>query len=386
MYRIALLVGLILLSSLAYFQGVPVRAQLSANLAAPAVVGGVDLNHPGTDTFWSKVNSVQVPLTSTSNYGGNTKSVTLKMATNGTDLLVLATWADPTQSRIKNNVIEDPSYPALFKANSTFYYEDRIAIWWSLDQNAGPPPCMQKSAYGHGEGESLAGTGNIWHWKAARTDSLGSSFGKLKYGSGPHIGQALIPPYSYADNEYINGTGHMQLGWDQYPTASVPGNFTIGYGENFVPYNTFEVAAHGVYNGTTHTWSWVAARSLTTQPKLHQVQFKPGQVYYFALGIWDGGPIPMPAVPHPAGWTAIGENEETKSISSWYTMEIPSTSLVVTTTSATTASVTATQNQAAGIPFETAAVVSLGTLVVGFAVGLIVIRRVAVPNEAPPKQ
>jgi hypothetical protein len=235
---LAVVMILVLLSSATYFQGIPVGAQLSANIVAPRITGSVDAQNPGQEAFWNQIAATQIPLTSSNNFGGATKSVTVKMANNGTHLLVYATWSDPTESRVGHNTIEEESYPALFYANSTYAYEDRIVFWWSLDQTPGPPPCMQKSAYGHGEGESLAGTGNLWHWKAARTDNLGTSYGKLKYGSGPDKGKPLSPAHSYADNEFINNTGHYQLGWDQYPTAAVPGNFTIGEGENNIPYNT----------------------------------------------------------------------------------------------------------------------------------------------------
>ncbi len=394
---IALVLLLGLLSSTAYYQGVPVAAQLAPNFVAPTISGSVDITKPGQESFWSQIAGTDVPLTSSNDVGGATKFVTMKMANNGTHILIYASWTDPTQSRIKNNVIEDENFPALFYANSSFFYEDRIVLWWSTDQNPGPPPCMQKSPVGHGEGESLAGTGNLWHWKAARTDSLGASYGKLKYGSGPNTGQPLIPQHSFADNEFINTTGHYQLGYDQYPTATSPGNFTIGNGENNLPYNTFLVSAHGVYDSSSHTWAWIAARSLSTTPTLHTVQFAPGQTHYFAVGVFDGGPIPIPStVNHPAGWNFYGENEETKSISSWYTMALSSSGPSTTTTTSTAQSsqstvtitqsstttqtiqstVTSTQTQTqtnplSGISFETALFTAVGTLIIGLVAGMI---------------
>jgi hypothetical protein len=365
--------GLLLLSALAFYQGVPVFAQSSPNFVAQAVTGPINLNAPGGETFWAQINGVQVPLTSTNNYGGNVKSILVKFATNGTHILVFASWTDPTESRTKNSVIESDSYPGLFKANATFAYEDRIVFWWSLDQNPGSPPCMQKSPAGHGEGEALAGTGNLWHWKAARTDSLGTSYGKLKYGSGPFLGQPIAPAHSYSDNEFINVSGHYQLGFDQYPNS-----FSIGYDPNKIPYNTFVVSAHGVYNPASHTWSWVAARPLTITPGLHDIQFRANQNYYFSVGIWDGGPIPIPSTTTaPAGWTSFGENEETKSISTWYTMQLGAPT---PTTVTTTALVTTGSQAAQGAPLATTALVSLGTLVVGLLIGMVAIRRFTKPK------
>lgn len=364
-----------LFSSGMFFLQVPVNAQLSANLVAAKVDGSIDLNKPGGEGFWSQVTGAQIPLTSTNSmgFGGSTKSILVKMANNGTDILIYTTWSDPTESRTNKNTIEEESFPGLFKANSTYYYEDRIVFWWSLDPSVGPPPCMQKSAYGHGEGESLAGTGNLWHWKSGRGDSSGTLYGTLKYNSGPDKGKIITPPHSFANNEFINTTGHYQLGWDQYPTAASPGDFTIGTGENNKPYGTFLISAHGVYDSSAHIWKWVAARKLTTSPTLHTQQFTPGNVYYFAVAVYDGGPIPIPqGVQHPAGWTMYGENEETKSISSWYTMAL-------STGAATSTSATGTVT--GGISFETAAVVSFGMLIVGFVAGLLVISKFAIPKK-----
>jgi len=370
---LAVVMILVLLSSAAYFRGVPVGAQLSANVVAPVITGSVNLQNPGQEAFWNQIAATQIPLTSSSDFGGATKFVTVKMANNGTHLLVYATWSDPTESRVNHNVIEDESYPGLFYANSTFAYEDRVAFWWSLDQTPGPPPCMQKSDYGHGEGESLAGTGNLWHWKGARTDSSGVSYGKLKYGSGPNKGKVLIPAHSFADNEFINKTGHYQLGWDQYPT-----DFTVGEGENNIPYNTFLVAAHGAYDSSANAYRWVAARTLTTTPALHTVQFASEKTVYFAVAAYDGGPIPIPStVPHPAGWTFYGENEETKSISSWYTMALGP---AATATSVSQSTVT-TAAAPGGITFETAAVISFAMLLVGFVAGMAVIAWYAAPKR-----
>ncbi len=369
---VSLIMIFVLLSTATYFQGVAVGAQLAANMVAPTISGSVDINNPGHESFWTQITGAEIPFTSSNDFGGATKSVTVKMANNGTHILVYASWTDPTESRTKNDVIEEESFHGLFYANSSYSYEDRIVFWWSLDQNPGPPPCMQHAPEGHGEGESLAGTGNLWHWKGARTDSLGTSYGKLKYGSGPNKEQVLAPSHSFADNEYINKTGHYQLGYDQYPTATSPGNFTIGEGENSIPFNTFLVSAHGVYDSSTHTYNWVATRTLSTTPTLHTLQFIPDKTYYFAIAVFDGGPIPIPStVNHPSGWSFYGENEETKSISTWYTMALSSVAPTTSTTAVTSP----------GITFETSAVVSFAMLVVGFVAGVVVIAKFAAPKE-----
>jgi hypothetical protein len=73
-----------------------------------------------------------------------------------------------------------------------------------------------------------------------------------------------------------------------------------------------------------------------------------------------------------------GENEETKSISTWYTMAISGAAATNPTTGVTT-TVTAT---AGGVSFETAALASFGMLIVGFVVGLMVITKFALPRKS----
>ena len=125
-------------------------------------------------------------------------------------------------------------------------------------------------------------------------------------------------------------------------------------------------------------WKWVAARKLTTTPSLFVQQYSPGKTYSFAVAVFDGGPIPIPqGVDHHAGWTMYGENEETKSISSWYTMALGQTSAATSTNAVNTGTTTVTT----GISFETAAIASFGMLIVGFVAGLVVISRFALPKK-----
>ncbi len=364
------------LSALLYFQGVAFGAQLSPNFVANTVVGSINTGSPGHESFWSQITPVQVPLTATDDYGGNTQSVTLKMATNGTHLLVLATWSDPTQdNRSSGPTIEAPDNPGLFLANSTYHYQDRFVIWWSLNQNPGPPPCMTDAAPGKGAGASIVGSGNLWQWKAASTDSGGYTFGKGKYGAGtPNAGTVMPYPHSYASNELLNTTGHFTLGFD---SARI--NSTVGYDSTHTAFQTYLIWAHGVYDRSAKTWTFVAARSLQTSPTQYTVQFQQDKTYYFALAVFDGGPIPIPAgVAHPANFTGMGNSDETKSISSWNTMALAPSSGGNETTTQTTSQA----SQPTGITFETAAIVSFALLVVGFAAGMAVTYRFAAPKRS----
>src|SRR5271167_3790398 len=77
---------LLLLSSGAYFQGVPVAAATSPDIVAPTVTGSINVANPGSEAFWSQLTPLVVPLTATDNYGGGVQQVSIKIATNGTHM------------------------------------------------------------------------------------------------------------------------------------------------------------------------------------------------------------------------------------------------------------------------------------------------------------
>ncbi len=358
--------GLLVLSSLAYFQGVSFGAAAAPDIIAPAVSGSINTSSPGSEAFWSQLTPLQVPLTGTDDYGGVTHSVDLKVANNGTHLLFSATWSDPSQSirRVSGGPSAGPDYPGLFFANATIHGFDQFAVWWSLNQNPGPPPCMQVGAPGKGGPASLAGQGNLWRWVASSTDSGGASFQTVKYGAGTPLARHLINyTHSFARDLLLNTTGFFTLGFD---SSNI--NSTVGYDPNGVPYNSQIVWAKGVYNNSTKTWTLIAARPLTTTPSQDISQFTQGKIYYFALGAWDGGAHPIPAgVPAPAGWTQMSDDGETKSISSWFTLSISSAGpQAITTSTQTTAS---GGGQSESFLLASAFAVAIGTLVFGFVAG-----------------
>ena len=359
--------GLLVMSSLAYFQGVSFGAEAAPDIIAPAVAGSINTAHPGTETFWNQLTALQVPLTSTNDYSGVTKSISLKMANNGTDLLLSATWSDPSQSikRVSGGPSAGDNYPGLFFANSTIHGFDQFAVWWSLNQNPGPPPCMQVGAPGKGGPASLAGQGNLWRWTASSTDSGGPNFPTAKYGAGTPLARHLINyTHSFARDLLLNTTGFFTLGYD---SSNI--NATVPKDQSGAAYNSQIVWAKGVYNNSTDTWTLIAARPLTTTPSTFISQFAQGKTYYFALGAWDGGAHPIPAgVPAPAGWTQMSDDGETKSISSWFTMAISSQG-PVTTTSTTSQSTGASGGGSESFLLASAFAVALGTLVFGFVAG-----------------
>jgi len=123
-----------LLSSVAYFQGVPVNAATAPDIVAPTVSGSINVQNPGSESFWSQLTPLTVPLTATNSYGGAVPSASIKIATNGTHILFSATWADPVPAtnRLGTAPATPAGYPGLFFANSTIHGFDQFAVWWSL--------------------------------------------------------------------------------------------------------------------------------------------------------------------------------------------------------------------------------------------------------------
>lgn len=394
----AVVAVLSLLSSVAFFQGVAVGAALAPDILAPTISGAaINVSAPGTESFWSQLTPLQVPLTATDSYGGTIPTAAVKIATNGTHILMEVTYASAHQDN-SSVTTGAPLAPAadlgLFFANATIHRADQFVVWWAMTQNPGPPPCMQvpygTNMHGGNSPASLAGTGNVWRWTASSTDSGGATFKTAKYGAGtgPLATHLINYTHSFATDMLLNTTGFYSLG-----QSSSNINSTVLYAPGtHVAYSPYIVYEKGVYNNTAHTYTQVIARSLTTTPSSAIAQFAPGVVYNFALAAFSGGPNPIPAgVPAPAGWTGMADTDMTKSISTWVTVEFsglaPGAS-AATTVTASASTVTETQTTSivstttsvstvtgSNPSFQTATAATLVAMVVGLVAGMIAVGR-----------
>jgi hypothetical protein len=413
-----------ILATTTYFSGIPVGAAVAPNILAPTVSGSINTKSPGTEAFWSQLTPLPVPLTATDTYGGSIQTASVKIASNGTHLLMAVTYSDPSMSNARAGTAptaDQTKYPGLFFANATTHGFDQFGVWWAMSQTPGPPPCMKVGTNQHGgtSAASLAGTGNVWRWTASSTDSNGTSFATAKYGAGtgPLATHLINYTHSFANDLLLNTTGFYTLG-----QGSSNINSTVMYGPNHAAYSPFIVFDKGVYDYTAHTWTHIMARPMTTTPSAAIAQFAPGTVYNFALAAFDGGAHPIPAgVPAPAGWTSMADDQMTKSISTWVTMQFtglapgattmttvtaPASTVTTTQTqtgptvtatgptvtaagptvtqtgSPVTATVTASETSSSGVALDTAAIAAFAMLVVGFIVGVTIISRVARPKAA----
>ena len=148
----------------------PVGASLALEILAPTIPdAAINTSAPGTEAFWSQLTPLQVPLTATDNYGGTIPTVSMKIGSNGTYILMEVVYASAHHDN-SSVTTGAPVAPAtdtgLFFANATIHRADQFVVWWAMSQNPGPPPCMQvpygTNIHGGNSPASLAGTGNVW--------------------------------------------------------------------------------------------------------------------------------------------------------------------------------------------------------------------------------
>lgn len=294
-----------------------VNAQQS-DLTATNVTGTLNVNGSPDEAFWSTVTSYNISLTGSNPYGGKEDKVTVKIATNGTTLFILAKWNDPTESRKSmTRVTAQPAIPGQYLANSTYYYGDLFfVVLWMGDGTPTQTPFVTGHPGGGGKPSNWGANdnANIWSWRAYYTDQGAPAFPHLslwnktsgslgaleKYNFGPNKGQNTTFPYSWAWDLHMNKTGNWLI--DGYGilhsvSCTVPG----------FPY---AVRAMGTWNNGA--WTLEIARPLTppAENQAHSITLTQGKTYSIAFAAADGGQ---------------GETEQTNSISSWKTLALPQT-------------------------------------------------------------
>ncbi|MCP4158087.1 MAG: hypothetical protein GY757_60850 [bacterium] len=127
------------------------------------------------DPLWEKARATRIPLEGKDKFAGNKKTLTAKAIYTYEDIYFLFTWKDATRSVIKKTWKFDGQKWTHLKGD-----EDRIALLFEITRikNFASQGC---AATCHGpykaplfEYKFSTGTaaekGDLWHWKAARTD------------------------------------------------------------------------------------------------------------------------------------------------------------------------------------------------------------------------
>jgi hypothetical protein len=317
------------------------------------VDGAPNYDAPGSEAFWSGVTATTAPLAaSVSPGGGHTANVLVKSANDGFNIYVLFQWHDDQGPSFGS---EDELYQAangsllpldpestssvdqLFY-NSTYYYQDRVAMLWFIPgaSNRQQSPVMQLGS----DGAITGGAAEIWHWQAVPTDNSPNDT-DFPGGYTDPSGNPIFPPnnMSYAEDDYTNMTGFYVIG----------GSFGQD-SPNLDPYaDPYSVHVGNIFSTADKTWTVEMVRTFKpSDAAAYRVQLTTGASYFVAFAVWNG---------------RMGESAHIKSVSQWYNLTISDQSQLATATT--------TQPSGGGVSPTLAAVVALGLLIVGVVIGLI---------------
>ena len=327
-----------------------VNGQSFPNIISYRVNGAPDYSAPGNESFWNAMDWTNVPLAaSVSPGGGHTSEVSVKSANDGFNVYVLLKWTDAvgpsfgSQSELytASNGTQLPlseeattNVTQLFY-NSTYYYQDRVAVLWFLGGTREQSPAMQLGS----SGAITGGAADIWHWQSVPTDN-NQNDPDFPGGYTDPAGRAIYPNdnMSFAEDDFTNMTGFFVT----------PGSFGAD-SPNLDPYaDPFIVHVGNAFSDSNKTWSIEMARSFTTTDPQFQVQLKTGATYYAAFAVWNG---------------RLGESAHVKSVSQWYT---------ITISDSPPPYLSSTPITPPGISPMLAAAVGLGLLITGIVIGIMV--------------
>jgi len=322
------------------------------NITSYRVDGSPNFDSPGNESFWNAIAWTNVSLSaSVVPGGGHTPYVLVKSANDGFNIYILFRWPDPVGPsfgsqgelyRASNGTLlplnpEDTSQVNQLFYNSTYYYQDRVAVLWYIGSSSEQQqsPVMQLGS----AGAITGGAGEIWHWQAVPTDNNPND-PDFPGGYTDPTGRPTYPTnnVSFAEDDYTNTTGFYVI----------PGSFGAG-SPNLDPYaDPYIIRVGNVFSDTSKTWTVEMVRSFTTGDPQYQVQLKTGSTYYVGFAVWNG---------------LLGESAHIKSVSAWYSLTVSD--------QPPPSSPSAPQQTMIGVPVDLAAVVGFGLLLVGVVIGLV---------------
>ena len=233
---------------------------------------------------------------------------------------------------------EDTAQVTQLFYNSTYYYPDRAAILWFLENATGrhQSPAMELGS----NGAITGGAANIWHWQSVPTDNNPNDT-DFPGGYTNPSGTSIFPAdnLSFAEDDYTNATGFFV----------VPGSFGAD-SPNLDPYaDPYLVHVGSYFSQANKAWTVEMVRSFTTsEASQYRVQLTTGSSYFVAFAVWNG---------------KLGESAHIKSVSQWYTLTVSDQPPPAPTISTPIE---------AGVPATQAAAVGTGLLIVGVIIGIVI--------------
>jgi hypothetical protein len=318
------------------------------NIISYRVDGAPNYNAPGNESFWKNIGWTNVPLSATVQPGGgHTSNVLVKSANDGFNIYVLLRWDDSqgpsygsssemyvnsTGQLVDLNFTDTGAVHQLFY-NSTYYYQDRVALLWFLNGTRDVVPAMSLNT----TGAITDGSANIWHWQSVPTDNNVQNDPDFPGGYTNTKGDLIYPPNnsSFAEDDYTDKTGFFPIAGNISGTPNLDPSA-----------DPFIVLAGNSYSTTNKTWTVEMVRPFTeSQASKYRVQLEVGATYFVGFGVWNG---------------RMGESAHIKSVSEWYSLTVsnqaPTSPLPPTT----------------GVSLTLAAATGTGLLVAGLIVGLLI--------------
>ncbi|KKK43134.1 hypothetical protein LCGC14_1018860 [marine sediment metagenome] len=318
-----ILLAVVGLSIILFASRVSLVGAQSADLNAPLVTGAITIDGIDDEPFWGNATSQTFTTTKTSAATGtipaDQQSVEVKAVITATEIRIFFKWKDPT-------------------ANNTgvSHEEDRLAIMLlNDDANAMAAPCMLIGS----NGATTSGTADLWHWKAARTDSDGGKYtavdrggimfnltsGDATYTSlesdkgwfnftanplpngNPQIGDVVYTngtdgfflvanatgvgtvtklaltahSHSFAENEYLDTTSRKRSGDSEYTAFGILPTSLSGE-------DRYLVKAKGS-RATSDYWTLEIVRTLAVSNSTIDRHMKSGDTIKFAIALFDAG-------------------------------------------------------------------------------------------------
>lgn len=157
-------------------------------LTAIRAVAAPELDGAGDDTAWADAPEIVIDTAGGANESDT--QVTVKAMYDDENVYFLLTWADPTQSVLRNpwELQQDGTWKKLSSpenkgGDENEFYEDKISFIWSIDnsiENFETTGCFTAchtgensdvKPYGNKYTKSPEERGDIWHWKSVRNVS-----------------------------------------------------------------------------------------------------------------------------------------------------------------------------------------------------------------------
>jgi len=333
-FVMAVLVAVVLVVSACATQTpAPAPAPVPAPSLPPNVVLSVKTDNAPVldgkpDAIWDSANSITIPVSGGANSGST--EVTLKSLYTGDSVYFLAQWADPTESLYRMPWQKQADGSWVHLTTSTTHqentnYEDKLAFIWNINDSitgfneqgcmvtchAGEKPA--NSGFGSKYTATSGEIGDIWHWKAVRTNPVGQAddqyVDSMRYdkekasGAGRHsdpkdsggyksnetedktlpafglIDNKPAPVYWILDNEKVDFSDANYKAGDEVPGIVI----------SPITGDRGNISAKGIYKDGT--WTVELGRKLNTDSQ-YDVQYTDlTKNYFFGIAVFDNAQV-----------------------------------------------------------------------------------------------